>query len=112
MSNDDIYVNDGETFVDSAYYPAPPTDRVEAEVTEASIKAASYPIMGAVADWFIDAVAECDNLDNIETHAMTINGVKVGRTMSIEVQVLAYQLLKQLLMDKCTEFNQFATERD
>lgn len=109
---DDVPMTDGESFQNGIYYPEQPVERTNDEVSEAAIKAASYPVMGAVADWFIDAVAECDNLDNIQLRAMTINGVKVGRTVSIEAQILAYQLLKELLMDKSNEFAQFATERD
>lgn len=110
--SDDLYVNAGDDFgADTAYYPEAPTERREAEATEAAIKAASYPILGDVADWFEEQIKNCDTLQNIQFDIQTINGIQVDRKMSVEVQVLAYAMLAQLLTDKYQEFKAYKHER-
>lgn len=104
---DDLYQNDGESFTNGVYYPTVPEEQIEEEIRAKSIMAGSYPIMDNVADWFKDAIKECDSISNIETTTVTINNVKYSRTIHIEAQVLAYQLLKSLLSDKANEFGEF-----
>lgn len=107
--SDDLYLNTGESF--EAYYPKEDTERKEKETKKAGAKAASYPILSDLAEWFEEAVKDCDNLDNIQTQTITMNGNAYERTVSIEAQVLAYQLLKQKLQEKYLEFQEFKKER-
>lgn len=106
-SNDDVYVNDGETYQDTAYYPTEPQEQKESQAHDAGIKAASYPIMPELAEWFQTAITDCDNIHNIQVTAMTVNGVQYSRQISVEAQVLAYQLLKEKLQEKAEEFAKF-----
>jgi len=108
-ANDDIYVNDGESY-NTAYYPEVPTEQAEAEAQQKALIATAYPIMDDIADWFADSIASCDNMHNIEMKQITINGAKYTRNASIEGQVLAYQMLKDLLQEKATEFAEFGKD--
>lgn len=106
---DDIYPRDGETY-DTTYYPDPPAEQVEEEQIAKGIQAASYPVMGAIADWFDEQIKGCDSLEHIAIDKMTINGVTYERTVSIEGQLLAHKLLKNLLLEKYAEFESFKNE--
>lgn len=108
-NDDDIYVNAGDSY-DTTYYPAPPVERVEEEQAEKAIRAASYPIMDSLADWWKDMISSCDDIHNISVTEMTINDVKYSRTISIEAQVLAYQLLKEKLIEKYDMFQGFGKD--
>ena len=105
---DDLYMNDGQSFADE-YFDLP-EDRKEAEQQAAAEKVASAPALQAIEEWFKEQIANCDNFDNIRTREAEINGIKISTTVSIEGQVYAYQLLKQLLTDKHEEYRQFAKE--
>lgn len=102
-TDDDIYLRDGESFQDGAYYPTEDKEALEEARNDASSKAASYPILNDLAEWFEQQVRECDNIDNID---MTQGAV------SIESQVLAQKLLKQKMLDKAQEFAQFKEQND
>jgi hypothetical protein len=67
--------------------------------------------MDDVADWFKQAITECDSIANIEVATMTVHGVKYSRAVSVEAQVLAYHLLKEMLQDKANEFQEFGKGR-
>jgi hypothetical protein len=108
--SDDIYPNDGSAF-DTAAYAAEPEERIADEVAHASMKAASYPILGDVAGWFEEQLAQCDSIDNIQFDLTVIAGMPVERKLSVEAQVLAYRMLKELLNDKYREFEDFRHER-
>lgn len=107
-TGDDIYLNDGQSFGDE--YFTIPEERQEAEQQAAAEKVASAPALEAIEKWFREQIANCDNLDNIQTRVAEINGIAVSTTVSIEGQVYAFQLLKQLLIDKHDEYKQFAKE--
>lgn len=107
MSDDNIYQNDGESFQNGIYYPEAPDERREDESKELAGVSASLPIMPEIAAWFDAAVAECDNMDNIQIDEIEANGVRYHRNVSIEAQVLAYQLLKAKLTEKKLEFQDF-----
>lgn len=109
-ANDDLYVNQGESYDVGLYYPTDDPERVESEAKEKSIKAASYPIIPEIAAWFAEQINLSSRNSNIKTQALTINGVRYDRTVSIEGQVLAYQLLEALLTEKAAEFGNLAKE--
>lgn len=109
--DDDIYLRDGAAYTNGVYYPETPVEQVEEEQKAKGIKASSYPVMDEVAEWFDAAIKECDSISNIEMQTMTVSGVKYSRATSIEGQVMAYQLLKQLLKDKAVEFEEFGKGR-
>lgn len=111
MPNDDLYLNDGETYTNGVYYPETPEDQKEEEVKAKGVIASSYPVMDNVADWFTNAIKECDSIDNIEMTEMTVKDIKYSRAVSIEGQIFAYQLLKELLSDKAAEFAEFGEGR-
>lgn len=107
----DIYVNDGESFADQgAYYPQIPTEQKEAELKEKAITAASYPVMADVAEWFKQAILDADDIHNIEITRLTQDGVTYSRVVSIEAQVLAFQLYKEKMQEKFDEFKQFTED--
>jgi hypothetical protein len=109
----DIYVNPGITDVlGGAYYPGEPEERKAAEKDQAAPVAASYPIMEDVAEWFKQQIASCDDMHNIQVSKMTIGGTVYERSISVEAQVLAYQLLKEKLTDKFNTFKDFSKETD
>jgi hypothetical protein len=105
--DDQLYLRDGEFETNGVIYAEEDRDIVEERAKQDGVLAASYPIMKDVADWFQECISECDSLTNIEMVAQTVNGVKYERTVSIEAQVLAYQLLKQLLEDKKNSWGEF-----
>lgn len=105
-AGDDLYINDGASYEDQ-YYDIP-AERKEAEREKAAVIQSSLPVIKDVHDWFETAIDLCDSLDNIQTRQITINDVKVDVNVSIEAQLYAYQLLKQLLTDKQAEFKEFA----
>jgi hypothetical protein len=111
MNDGDLYLRDGADYQNGVYYPEAPIAQVEEEQKAIGIKASSYPVMDDVANWFKEAIADCDSISNIETSIQTLNGVKYSRTISIEGQVFAYQLLKELLQDKANEFQEFGEGR-
>lgn len=111
MNDGDLYLRDGADYQNGIYYPDAPEEQVEEEQKAIGVKASSYPVMDDVADWFKTAISECDSVSNIEVATMTMNGVKYSRSVSVEAQVLAYQLLKELLQDKANEFQEFGKER-
>lgn len=109
---DDLYQNDGETYQNGVYYPGEPEERKEQERVEAGIIASSYPIITDVADWFAAEIAACDSLDNIQTTSVTYGLNTYDRKVSIEAQVLAYQLLKEKLAEKAKDFDRFRSDHD
>lgn len=112
-TDSDIYVNPGQTeSLGGDYYPGVPAERTEAEQAEAAPIAGSYPIMEDVAKWFEAQIAECDDMHNIQTSKLTVNGAVFERTVSVEAQVLAYQLLKEKLQAKFNTFKAFAEDPD
>ena len=108
-SDDDIYVNAGDSY-DTTFYPDVPQERIEEESHEKAIRAASYPIMDELADWWKDMIESCDDIHNISVTEMTLNDVKYSRTVSIEAQVLAYQLLKEKPIEKYQLFQGFGKD--
>lgn len=109
---DDLIIGAADTsYADNGnYYPKPPADQV-AEIAETEgIKAASYPVLGSVAAWFEQQLINCNDITNVVTDSQTINGVTYSRQVSIEAQVLAYQILKGLLQDKFDEFKEYKFE--
>lgn len=107
--DDDVYVNAGDSY-DTTYYPEAPEEQQEEERHEKMIRAASYPIMDDLADWWKDMIEGCDDIHNIAMTEMTINDVKYTRAVSIEAQVLAYQLLKEKLIEKYQMFQGFGKD--
>lgn len=109
--DDMVYMNDGDSFQNGIYYPDAPEEQTTKINEEQSAKAGSYPILPKLHKWFEDQIKDCDNMHNIQVSKMTINGVSYGRTVSVEAQVLAYQLLKEKLTEKAHEFDDFAEEQ-
>lgn len=108
---DDLYINDGAAY-DTSYYPEDQDGEVkEQEVSQKAVQAASYPIMGDVAEWFEEQIKSCDSIDNIIFDTQVIGNVQLDRNLSVEVQVLAYRLLKEKLQDKARDFEDFRHER-
>lgn len=112
ISDGHIYVNDGETFDNGIYAPEVPIEQQEQEQEEKAVTAASYPVMASVAEWFKREIANCPNIHNIQTEAITIGETTYDRKVSIEAQVLAYQLLKEHLQAKFDEFKEFVPEEE
>lgn len=111
INDDDIYLNAGDSY-DTAYYPDQVDEVREQAETKQREMAVSYPVMGAIADWFEACIAACDNLDNVVFDMTVIGGVPVDRKVSIEAQVLAMKLLKEKMVEKYGEFEEFRNERD
>jgi hypothetical protein len=105
------YVGDGGS-LSTDWQPIGPTEQQEAEQSQKAVQASSYPIMDEVAKWFDNAIHDASGLDNIKIDELTINGVKYSRTVSVEAQVLAYQLLEQLLTQKRAEWAEFGKDDD
>lgn len=113
QTDGDIYVNAGDDYgVGGDYYPGTPEGQDKKIQEEKAPELMSLPIMPAVAKWFRDQAANAPDIANIETKSLTINGVKYSRTVSIEGQVLAYQLLQELLIGKAKDFEKFMGEDD
>lgn len=108
---DDLYPNDGADF-DGMLYPDTEPKVSEEEKVETANMAASYPVLADINEWFEQQIAECDSLDNIQIEAIEIKGVKVNKTISIEAQLYALQLLKGLLKDKQEEFKDFKKDEE
>lgn len=109
--SDDIYLNDGETYTPpGVYYPKTENPATDAELQTQAAIAQSLPIMGEVAAWFEQEIQNCDNIHNIQVTSLTVNGVKYGRDISVEAQVLAFQLLKEMLQNKARDFESFKDE--
>lgn len=105
--DDQLYLRDGEDQTNSIIYAVEDTEVVEERSKQNGVLMQSYPIMGDVAQWFDECIAECDSIRNIEMTSKTINGVKYSREIHIEAQALAYQLLMQLLEDKKASWGEF-----
>lgn len=110
MHDDDIYTHDGETYTNGAYYPKKPEDQVVEDDKTDAVIAQSYPVIKDVADWFQREIAAASDIHNIQVSVMTMNGFKYSRTVSVEAQVLAYQLLQEKLAEKFQEFEMFAKD--
>lgn len=111
-TDDDLYLNAGDDFQAGIYYPSEDEEAKKEEAEQKAVQASSYPIMDDVADWFREQIEECDHLENISIDSMTINGVNYSRKISVEAQLLAFQLLKTGFTDKLTEFQEFGKNRD
>ena len=111
-ADDDVYTRSGETYDSTASYAKEPDEQVEEKDQRNAIIAGSYPIMDDVADWFRTQIAASTDIHNVEVTTMTVNGVKYSRKISVEAQVLAFQLLKQLLESKLQEFSGFGKDPD
>lgn len=96
------------TEVAEPYYPEDDEDRKNEEQQQQGNLAASYPILADVDDWFESQILNASDIHNIQIHERTINGIKYNRTVSVEAQVLAYQLLKEILAEKQNEFKELA----
>lgn len=107
MHDDDLYSRDGETY-NGQYYPKKSDEDEKEDSRQDAINSASFPIIKDVAKWFEAQIAAAGDIDNIETRSMSFNGIKYSRTVSIEAQVLAAQLLKEKLAMKFEEFKDFA----
>lgn len=112
ISDGDMYPNDGDSFQAGIYYPEAPKEQTEAIAAESAAASVSFPIMAEVLDWFNRQVEKAGDINQIETKRLTINGVTYGRTVSIEAQVLAQQLLKEMLAEKAHEWERFSEEQD
>jgi hypothetical protein len=112
LSDDDIMVRDGDDYTNSVYAPKKPTQRVEAEQEFNAILQTSKLILPDVSHWFEAQIIAADSLSNVKIDDMTVNGVSYSRTVSVEAQVLAQQLLKQALQAKHNEFKRFAEGLD
>ncbi len=110
--SDSLLPNDGESF-DTSSYADLPKERKEEEIAEVGAKAASYPILPKIADWFEQAIKDCNNLDNITLgKPMELNGVLYDGNTSVSAQILAYRLLKEKLIEKYHEFAEFQEDLD
>lgn len=103
--DDDLYLNDGETYQDAAYYADEPEERKEAERTAAAILTASYPVMGDVYQWFQEQIDATDSRRNIKAYA-DAHGYEVESTAR------AFDIVRELLEAKQAEFEQFKAEED
>lgn len=101
--DDDIYINNGETYQDATYYPEEPQERKESEASDAAIIAASYPIMADVYDWFNEQIAATDSRRNIQAYA-TSHGLELNLCST------AFDIVRELLEGKQQEFQQFRRE--
>lgn len=95
------YPNAGEA------YSSDPKVVTKAEQVDLGKVATSAPVLDELIEWFDVQIASADSLMNIETTKLTINGVKYERSVSIEGQVLANQILKQLLETKKADYVAF-----
>lgn len=112
MPDDDIAVGaSADENFSTLYEPGTPEGQAERIAQENAAKAQSYPVLGDIFDWFDDQIKRCPNISNIVTDSQEINGVTYARQVSIEAQVLAYQLLQSLLEEKRDEFREFQVER-
>lgn len=110
MTDDNLYPNDGDQM--GIYFPGEPLERKQARELEDSLLNKSLPVLDEVIEWFEDAIEEANSVDGIQTSTMSVNGVKYSRSVSVEAQVLAQQLLKQKLLDKQSKFIAFKEAHD
>lgn len=106
---DDSYTSDGQQ-MNGIYYPETSTEGEIELAAEQGKLSASFPVLDDLIDWFDAEIAKCDSIDNIQVTSLTINGVKYSRDVSVEGQILAYQLLKGLMHDKKVTFENFREE--
>lgn len=107
------YLNDGASYSDSTdWQPPKPEVQTEAANQVKSVVATSYPVINDVADWFEQQINNCDNIHNIQVASTTINGVKYTREIHVEAQVLAYQMLKDLLLEKARDWEGFGSDNE
>lgn len=59
------------------------------------------------AEWFDRQIKFADSLDNVQVDLLEFQGIKRERRVSIEAQVLAHQMLMQMLKDKKQEFEEW-----
>lgn len=111
-AGDDLYINDGDSFGAEFQYYDQPEERKQAEQAQAAAVNAPTPLQENVAKWFEEEIAKCNLPENIMTRTVEIAGVKVESKASIEGQVIAYQMLKQLLTDKFSEFEKFIKKEE
>lgn len=102
-ADDDIYLNDGETYQDAAYYADEPLERKEAEQTAAAILVASYPVMGDVHAWFDEQIEATDSRRNIKAYAES-------HGLELELCAKAFDIVRELLEAKQQDFSQFRKE--
>jgi hypothetical protein len=100
-SDDDVYVNAGDSYADTDYQPEPPKEQVNAEKEERAIARANAPIMESIDAWFLEAIRSADSVSNIDLES----------TVSVDSQLLAYQHLKKLLIAQRESWSQFVPER-
>lgn len=108
---DDVYVNAGDDY-DTNLYPATEYQKSDEEKVADGNKAASYPVMTDNYVWFSEQVAKARDISNIQVNVQQIAGTKVERKVSIEAQVMAYQMLAELLEEKANEYKDFAPDED
>ena len=97
----DPYPNSGESFdeaVDDTF------DLIEEARTRANI---SYPIVDEFLEFLEDQLKAVPNITNIQTSKQKYNGIEYSRTISIEGQVLAYQMMYDLLMSQIQKAKTF-----
>lgn len=110
-TNDDLYFASAEDAgTDNTYYPEEDAERTEDEQNEKVIITSSYPILPDLAHWFEKEIADCDSLDNIQVDSLTLGNATYSRSISIEAQVLAYQLLKAKLTEASHRFKDVAKD--
>ncbi len=105
MSDEDLYMNSGLDYAPADYQPSIPKERVEEESKEAAIKAASYPIIGAVADWFQEQFDYLDSRSALLAYAKEYN-------IDVEVAGRAFDVARDIIAIKTKEFEDFQTEKD
>lgn len=97
------YPTTSDTYEDTAFYADIPEERKEAEQEEKAIKAASYPIMGDIADWFEEQIKLTDSRAASNTYA-TLHGIPK------DIANEAFDVLRDLLNAKYQEFKDFKHE--
>lgn len=102
-NDDDLYINNGESYGDTTYYPTDPVERIEDEMKEASIVAASYPVMGDICEWFEEQIDATDSRRSINAWAEAHN-------KDTEQVALAFDIVRELLEEKSKEWQQFKPE--
>lgn len=108
MADDDIYVNNGDTYVSTDYQPEPfqTVQQKEQLSHDQAIKAASYPIMADVADWFDTQIDGCDSRRTINAYA----AAKGYQPNQLEDVARAFDIVRELLEAKSLEFTEFRRE--
>lgn len=98
---DDTMPNDGQA------YSSDPRVETEAERKYRASLNTVAPHLDRTIEWFEEQIANTDSLANIETTALKIGDVTYTRKVSIEAQVLAQQMLAELLRTKQQEYIRF-----